>query len=126
MRIAVFSPLNPIRSGISDYTEELLPALSREAELDLYIDADYVPSNHSLSEQFRIKTFDAARFEPEAYDAILYHMGNYYAAHRYVYESLKRFPGIVVLHDYVMQGFYAEQYEATSDFDRYRDLLHRF
>jgi hypothetical protein len=103
MKIAVFSPLNPVKSGISDYTEELLPELAKEASLDVYIDGGYKPSNPGLAEQYRIVAFDAESFEPDAYDAVLYHMGNFYDAHRYIYECLKRFPGIVVLHDYVMQ-----------------------
>ncbi|MGB2908853.1 MAG: glycosyltransferase family 4 protein [Candidatus Aminicenantaceae bacterium] len=126
MRIALFSPLNPVKSGISDYTEELLPELARDLELDLYIDKGYRPSAPGLAERFRVLPFEPERFQPHTYDAILYHMGNYYDAHGYVYESLKRFPGIVVLHDFVMQSFYAEQYEAEGDFSRYRGLLEKY
>ena len=126
MKVALFSPLNPVKSGISDYTEELLPELSREAALDVYIDGGYTPSNAELPAQCRIMAFDPDGFKPESYDAILYHMGNYYDAHNYIYESLKRFPGIVVLHDYVLQSFYAERYEASRDFNQYRDLLERY
>lgn len=126
MKVAVFSPLNPVKSGISDYTEELLPELAKEAALDIYIDGGYKPSNPGLAEQYRIVAFDAESFEPEAYDAVLYHMGNFYDAHRYIYECLKRFPGIVVLHDYVMQGFYAERYVATGNFHPYQHLLEKY
>jgi glycosyltransferase involved in cell wall biosynthesis len=126
MKVALFSPLNPVKSGISDYTEELLPDLAKELELDLYIDQGYQPSAPGLTERYRILPFEIDRFQPEAYDAMLYHMGNFYDAHGYMYESLKRFPGIVVLHDYVMQSFYAEQHEASGDFDRYRSLLQRY
>jgi glycosyltransferase involved in cell wall biosynthesis len=123
MKVALFSPLNPIKSGISDYTEELLPELIKHMALDIYTDGSYSPSNTDLPEQCRVIPFDPDSFEAARYDAILYHMGNYYDAHRYIYEGLKRHPGIVVLHDYVMQSFYAEQYEATRDFDLYRGLL---
>jgi len=126
MKVALFSPLNPVKSGISDYTEELLPELTKKAALDVYVDGTYTPSNTTLPEKCRIRVFDPDSFEPENYHAILYHMGNYYDAHRYIYEGLKRFPGIVVLHDYVMQSFYAERYEASRDFDLYHDLLERF
>ncbi|MGB8644559.1 MAG: glycosyltransferase family 4 protein [Anaerolineae bacterium] len=38
MRIAFYSPLNPVPSGISDYSEELLPLLAREFEIELIVD----------------------------------------------------------------------------------------
>lgn len=126
MKIAYFSPLNPVRTGISDYSEELLPYLARHFEIDVYIESGYMPENQAISARFPILTFSPDKFRPEAYSAILYHMGNYYEGHAYIYEALKRFPGIVVLHDYALQGFYAERYAATGDFGQYRDLLVRF
>ncbi len=125
MKIAYFSPLNPVRTGISDYSEELLPYLARHFEIDVYIAPGYKPENERLSARFPILAFNPDEFRPEAYSAIVYHMGNYYEGHAYIYEALKRFPGIVVLHDYALQGFYAERYAATGDFGQYRDLLVR-
>lgn len=126
MKIALFSPLNPVSTGIADYTEEMLGELARYFEIDLYIDPGYQPVNKEELASFRIYPFEASRFDPEAYHEIVYHMGNYYAGHRYIYEGLKRFPGIVVLHDYVLQGFYAERFEATRDFEDYRGLLNKY
>lgn len=123
MKIAVFSPLNPIKTGISDYTEELLPELANHFDIDIFIDPAYEPISEEITTQFKIIPFDITSFDPKAYDQILYHMGNYYEGHRYIYESLKQFPGIVVLHDYVLQGFYAERYHANGDFERYQELL---
>ncbi len=125
MKIALFSPLNPVKTGISDYTEELLPDMAREFDLDIFIDSGYLPSE-DLAGRFRIMPFHADTFRAQDYDAILYQMGNNYAGHRYIYESLQHFPGIVVLHDYVMQGFYAEQSLATGDFSLYRALLEQY
>jgi len=125
VKIAYFSPLNPVKTGISDYSEELLPHLARHFEIDIYIAPGYQPENPDLSAQFRIRPFDLESFRPETYSAIVYHMGNYYEGHAYIYEALKRYPGIVVLHDYALQGFYAERYAATGNFSQYRDLLVR-
>ena len=36
LRIAYFSPLPPARSGIADYSRELLPALADHADLTLF------------------------------------------------------------------------------------------
>jgi glycosyltransferase involved in cell wall biosynthesis len=126
MRIALFSPLNPVSTGIADYTEEMLGELGRHFEIDLYISPGYQPVNQERLAPFRVFPFEASRFDPSVYQEIVYHMGNFYEGHRYIYESLKRFPGIVVLHDYVLQGFYAERFEATRDFESYRSLLIKY
>lgn len=123
MRIALFSPLNPIKTGISDYTEEMLLELSRHFDIDVFIDVGYRPGNLEITSRFKVIQFDPNSFDASSYDEIVYHMGNYYEGHRYIYEGLKRFPGIVVLHDYVLQGFYAERYDASGDFEEYSNLL---
>ena len=38
MKIAYFSPLPPQRTGVADYSKELLPALASRAEVDLWVD----------------------------------------------------------------------------------------
>jgi len=123
MRIAYFSPLNPVKSGISDYSEEIIPFLSEYFDIDLFIDPSWEPANRELKRRFNIIPFDAKDFDLSQYNEIIYHMGNDYKAHKFIYESLKRYPGIVVLHDLVLQGFYAERYDETGDFDSYKDLL---
>ena len=102
MRIAFFSPLNPIQSGISDYSEELLPFLARGATVDLYID-QYKPSNAAITAQFAVRPaaeFPAAQ-QAAPYDSLVYQMGNS-PAHAYIYELLARYPGVVVLHEFVL------------------------
>lgn len=108
MRLAFFSPLNPQKSGISDYSEELLPHLAKEADIDLFIDG-FKPSNEAILNHF--PSFDY-RADPESlrrlksYDAIIYHMGNDPRYHTGIYESMKAFPGITVFHDFAFQFFF--------------------
>ncbi len=103
MRIAYFSPLNPVPSGISDYSEDLLPYLGAEAEVDLFIDRGYRPTNPDLAAHFAIYPYPRyprlARRRP--YDVALYHVGNS-PAHDYIVSTLERYPGVVVLHDFVL------------------------
>jgi glycosyltransferase involved in cell wall biosynthesis len=112
LKLAYFSPLNPVQSGISDYSEELLPALARYADLDLYLD-NYAPANQALAHQFKV--YPAAKFARQAgrYDNYLFHMGNS-AAHAYIYRALldtaASGKGILVLHDFVLHHFMIGQY----------------
>ena len=53
MRVAIFSPLNPVKSGISDFTEELVVFLKKYMDIDLFIDG-FKPSNEEIAKQFNI------------------------------------------------------------------------
>ena len=87
LKLAYFSPVNPVQSGISDYSEELLPYLARYADIDLYVD-DYTPTNQEITRQFEV--YPAGKFSRQAgrYDTYLFHMGNS-AAHSYIYRALQ-------------------------------------
>ena len=96
MKIALFSPLNPVKTGISDYTEEMLFEMKKQVDIDLVIDQGYEPQNDKLKAQFKIVPYVSESFDFSDYDEILYHMGNNYQAHGYIYDALKKHPGIVV------------------------------
>jgi glycosyltransferase involved in cell wall biosynthesis len=115
VRIAFFSPLRPIPSGISDYSEELLPYLARGAEISLFVD-DYEPANLALRCQFPI--YRVGQYEEvnrrQPFDVNLYHMGNH-ACHEYMYPMLQRYPGVLVLHDSVLHHFLGYLLEVKGD-----------
>jgi len=82
MKVAYYSPLPPSRSGIADYSALLLPELERHVEV-------------ALARPGRF------RRDPKA-DIALYHVGNDAEAHGWIVEALRRRPGVVVLHDFVL------------------------
>ena len=86
MKVAYFSPLPPERTGISEYSELLLPALSRRIEVEV------VPRG---------------RTSPADAEVCLYHVGNNPDAHGWIVEALRRRPGVVVLHDFVLHHLVA-------------------
>ena len=52
MKIAYWSPLSPMSTGISDYSEELLPYLAKR-DLDIHlIVEDYEPSEKNITDLF--------------------------------------------------------------------------
>lgn len=120
LRIAYWSPLNPCRSGISDYSEHLLFHLAQHADIDIYVDG-YTPANDSIVDKFAV--YDYQSYSTLAlkrrYDVNLYQMGNS-PYHEYIYETLLTEPGVVVLHEYILQGF---MYHITKARGRHRCYL---
>jgi glycosyltransferase involved in cell wall biosynthesis len=86
MRVAYFSPFPPERTGISEYSELLVPALERRVDLEV------VPRG---------------RAAPANADVCLYHVGNNPDAHGWIVEALRKRPGVVVLHDFVLHHLVA-------------------
>jgi glycosyltransferase involved in cell wall biosynthesis len=82
MKVAYYSPMPPSRSGIADYSALLLPEL--EKGIDVVV---------AKPGRFRK--------DPPA-DVALYHVGNDAEAHGWIVEALRRRPGVVVLHDFVL------------------------
>ena len=103
LRLAYFSPLPPARSGIADFSAELLPYLAHSADITLYVD-DLQEVKQSLREQFEIRLLDRYQQEHWQYDLALYQMGNS-EFHESLYPYLLHYPGVVVLHDLFVHHF---------------------
>lgn len=120
MKIAYFSPLNPIKSGVSDYSEELLEYLAGYGRIDLFIDG-YKPSSPWICENFEV--YDYRRiFENHGandHDIHIYHIGNH-DSHSYIYSVCLEYPGIVVLHEPMLHHFIFSQ---TVGNNRLREYL---
>ncbi|MBC8029283.1 MAG: methyltransferase domain-containing protein [Pyrinomonadaceae bacterium] len=125
MKLAYFSPFNPQPSGVSDYSEELLPYLAAHADIDLFVDG-FQPSNLEMLARFRCFDFGAnpASLErlPE-YDAIVYHMGNDHRYHTGIVSVMRAHPGVVVFHDFALQDFFLGQAREQGDMRSYLDEL---
>lgn len=106
LRIAYCSPVNPAPTGISDYSEELLPYLGQYADITLYLEDGLHPTNPNLSAHLAIAPLRKLERDHrrKPYDAILYHMGNS-PAHAGIWRVAQRVPGVVVLHDFVLHHF---------------------
>ncbi len=105
MRVAYYSPQPPERSGIADYSALLLPALTER------IDVDVVRRG-------------TRRLRRRA-DISLYHLGNDPDAHGWIVEALRRRPGIVVLHDFVLHHLVAGMTLGRGDGGGYLDAMQR-
>jgi glycosyltransferase involved in cell wall biosynthesis len=101
MRLAFFSPLAPVRSGISAYAAELLPHLTARHTVDVYVeDAVWRAYPDERAHGARVcRAHDFIHRQVlEPYDLIVYQLGNA-TCHDYMWPYLMRYPGLVVLHD---------------------------
>jgi glycosyltransferase involved in cell wall biosynthesis len=105
VKVAYYSPEPPERSGIADYSALLLPALAER------IDVDVVKRG-------------SRRFPRQA-DVSLYHIGNDPEAHGWIVEALRRRPGIVALHDFVLHHLVAGMTLGRGDGGGYLDAMQR-
>jgi len=104
-RMAYISPLPPERSGISDYSIELLPELSRHYQIDVIVAQESI-SDSWVNANCPIRTVEWFREHSSQYDRVLYHFGNSHF-HQHMFDLLNEFPGIVVLHDFFLSGIVA-------------------
>lgn len=102
-RLAYVSPLPPDRTGIADYSAELLPELSRFYDIDVIIVQQEVVS--PIVEKICVfANVDWFYANADQYDQVIYHFGNSRHYHWHMFDLLQAIPGIVVLHDFYLSG----------------------
>src|SRR6266480_1700018 len=104
MRVAYYSPLPPERSGIADYSALLLPALARKVD---------------------VRVARRRRLRPSRVDISLYHVGNHPDAHGWIVEALRKRPGVVVLHEFVLHHLVAGLTLGRRDGEGYLGAMQR-
>ena len=103
MKVAYYSPLPPSRSGIADYSRLLLPA---------------------LRERVDVVVAERGKRTPDA-DVALYHLGNEPEAHDWIVDALRKRPGVVVMHEYVLHHLVAGVTIGRGDGRGYLDAMER-
>jgi glycosyltransferase involved in cell wall biosynthesis len=107
MKIDWFSPLPPHKSGIGEYSVQLLPFVAEEADV-----TDVCPSA-GLFKKIQTPpgidwiTPEKWKSRPQGDAVPIYHLGNN-AYHRYCYEAAMKRPGVSVFHDIVMHHMLAD------------------
>jgi len=105
VRVAYYSPFPPERTGVADYSALLAPALARRLDV-------------TIQRRGRKRA-------PRGADVCLYHVGNNPDAHAWIVDALRRHPGVVVLHDFVLHHLVAGMTVGRRDGHAYLDLMER-
>jgi glycosyltransferase involved in cell wall biosynthesis len=97
-RLAYVSPLPPERSGIADYSAELLPDLASYYNIEVVVNQAVI-SDPWIRANCPIRSSEWFDQHAGCYERTLYHFGNS-PFHRHMFRLLSRHPGAVVLHDF--------------------------
>jgi glycosyltransferase involved in cell wall biosynthesis len=97
LSIALVTPLNPVPSGLADYSETLLPALAEHADVTVYSDCG-TPSNSLIAERFIVRPVYMLQRHYAEHDLRLYQIGNS-NHHAGAFDMLRHLPGVVTLHE---------------------------
>jgi glycosyltransferase involved in cell wall biosynthesis len=95
----------PEKTGVADYSALLLPALERRVDV-------------TVVRRGRKRV-------PRGSDLALYHVGNNPDAHAWIVDALRRTPGVVVLHDFVVHHLVAGMTIGRRDGHGYLDVMER-
>ena len=108
MRLAWFTPLAPVRSGIASYSAMVLPALAAQHEIAVFVDDEGWAARRDGA-RVGVDGFAAAAspwgpvrpahdFAPlhraRPFDLVVYQLGNA-GCHDYMWAYLTRYPGLV-------------------------------
>ena len=93
-RLAWFSPMPPVATGVAACSADLVSALSRTHQVDVFVDEPVakVASGTRSAHEF------IWRHRQHPYDLTVYQLGNS-SHHDYQWAYLCRYPGLAVLHD---------------------------
>ena len=104
-RLAFVSPLPPERTGIADYSAELLPALAAHYDIEIVVAQDRV-DDPWISRNLNVRDVAWLRTHAGEIDRVLYHVGNS-PFHQHMLSLIREIPGTVVLHDFFLCGLMA-------------------
>lgn len=99
LTLAYVSPLPPERTGIADYSEELIPELKKYYDVVFITEQENIDSKYA--ESYNIHNSKWLLDNKDEVDRVLYQVGNS-PFHQYMLDLVKLVPGTVVLHDFYL------------------------
>jgi glycosyltransferase involved in cell wall biosynthesis len=104
-KLAYISPLPPEKSGISDYSAELLPELARHYDIEVVVNQKDVTDTW-IKNNLPVRSVEWFCRNASSYDRVLYHFGNS-PFHSHMFGLLQQYPGVVVMHDFFLSSVLA-------------------
>jgi len=115
MRIAWFTPFVPTSAIGEKFSRVIADALAKEHHVDVWV-CDVGALCRTNAHIVRYGSADAVDTEQlRNYDVVAYNLGDNYLYHKEMYLLSQRFPGIVILHDYVFHNFVPAHFRLGLD-----------
>lgn len=115
------SPFPPQQSGIATYSRWMVQALAEYFDITLYLAPD-VPIEGEDLKRFAVLRHESGEPSLERYPLRLYQIGNNPWYHGYIYDICLRYPGWVVMHEYVLyylvMGLYRDRLDGYKSLYR--------
>jgi glycosyltransferase involved in cell wall biosynthesis len=118
VKLAVWSPLPPARSGVADYVAEQLPALARHFAVQAVVE------DPAAVDRGRIPGLEVVTPEETRADLDLYHLGNS-PAHAYLYRAACTRPGVAFLHEWSLHHLVLHETVERGDVASYLREMRR-
>lgn len=115
--LAYISPIPPDKSGIAKYSEELLKKLSDIYEIHVITNSTIY--NSELKNNVKFTSINEFKESYLSYDRVLYHFGNS-GYHKEMYDFFWEFPGVIVLHDIILQDLISKMSCLDNNFLNYK------
>ena len=124
MRVGYCSPFNPMKSGISDFSEELVFALKKYIEVVIF--SPVVPVNEKILNTFEVHQLSELDNNElrNTLDQLVYHIGNNGICHGDIVEMLEKYPGIVELHEWGLHHLVAEKVLSEKGKEAYLEMAY--
>jgi|GEM_PF-772949 len=101
LKIAMFTPLPPLESGISDYSVDIINELSHYYDIDAIVDDGYTPDVKFSSDNVGI--INHREYQKSDYYKTIFQVGNS-EFHCYMFDYIRKSKDIIVLHDINLRG----------------------
>jgi glycosyltransferase involved in cell wall biosynthesis len=123
MRLDYVSPLPPVRSGIADYSLDLLPHLAERSDVRLIRLPDQ-PVAPEVAARWPVVPFEAAGRDGQGERLPLYQMGNN-RWHEGVMRLAFQIPGVLTLHDILLHHVLLDVTLGRHEYEPYVERLTR-
>ncbi|HEX7645393.1 MAG TPA: glycosyltransferase [Burkholderiaceae bacterium] len=105
--LAYVSPLPPERTGIANYSVELLPALRAHYDITLIVKQDACNLPPALQD-LPVQSSEWFAEHGASFDRVIYQVGNS-PFHTHMLPLMERHPGVVVMHDFFISSMLAAE-----------------
>jgi len=109
MRIAWFTPFSR-KSAIGRFSAAVVRELARKHAVEVWYPKTGDPLRTELARVGFHRASDVDAQKLASYDLLVYNLGNHLPFHLDIFELSRRFPGLCVMHDFVMHHFFAAYY----------------